>query len=202
MTKMEFVTRRFVVSCRRPLAVAFCLIVMTVGAVAQSSVTDGATPAGYTAGAPAGSYPLSGFDSINFFNGNLNFNLPFLQLKGRGGSGHSLGLKIERKWRKMKVTNAPYASGSGGWQIIQAGFGVGSLEGRVAGMQDDCDWAASTLLRLTFTAPDGTEYEMRDVLTVDHRAGRSGCLAIFKLVPAAVRSSSRLMEPRPLLSPM
>ena len=165
MTIIKSVLPRLLAISQRLLAIIVCLVAMAIGVFAQSSATDGATPAGYTAGAPAGSYQLSGFDTINFFNGNLNFNLPFLQLKGRGGSGHGLALKIERKWRKMKVTNAPYASGGGGWQIIQAGYGAGALEGRVAGMQDECDWGASTLLRLTFTAPDGTEYELRDVLT-------------------------------------
>lgn len=124
---------------RRFLVGVLFLLASAIGTFGQSSATDGATPAGYTAGAPAGSYPLSGFDRVNFFNGNLNFNLPFLQLKGRGGSGHSFGLKIERKWRKMKVTNAPYAVGSGGWQSIQAGYGAGGLEGRIAGMEVFCD---------------------------------------------------------------
>jgi hypothetical protein len=136
MTIIEFLTCDSLDSSRRLLSILFCLIASTVGVFAQTAVTDGATPAGYTAGAPAGSYPLSGFASVNFFNGNLNFNKPFLQLKGRGSSSHTFGLKIERKWRKVKVTNAPYAVGGGGWQVIQAGYGVGALEGRVAGMQE------------------------------------------------------------------
>ena len=43
---------------------------------AQSSATDGATPAVLQPGAPAGSYALSGLDNVNLYNGNLNFRLP------------------------------------------------------------------------------------------------------------------------------
>ncbi|MGI8918299.1 MAG: hypothetical protein ACR2H6_06825 [Pyrinomonadaceae bacterium] len=50
---------------QRSLTIVFCLLAVTGAAQAQSA-TDGSTPAGYTAGAPAGSYSLSGFDNINF----------------------------------------------------------------------------------------------------------------------------------------
>jgi RHS repeat-associated protein len=149
----------------RSLAVVFCIFVLAASAFAQSA-TDGTSPVGYTPGAPGGSYALSGFDNINFFNGNLNFSLPLLQLQGRGGAGHAIQLQRENKWTMFK---GPYTftAHSNGWQNIQAGYGAGALEGRLAGMLDDCNpgFEAETLLRLTFTAPDGTEYELRDQLT-------------------------------------
>ena len=43
----------------------------------QSAIHD-STPPGQAPGAPAGSYPLSGFDNVNLFNGHLNFSFPSL----------------------------------------------------------------------------------------------------------------------------
>lgn len=83
--------RAAVASAARWLA-AFALLMLAVDhAPAQTTTTsavDGTTPLGISRGAPAGSYGLSGFDSVNLYNGNLNFRLPLLQIGGRGG-GHS-----------------------------------------------------------------------------------------------------------------
>jgi len=151
----------------RSLAAVILLLMSAVGALAQSA-TDGSTPVGHSPGAPAGSYSLSGFDNINFFNGNLNFSLPLLQMQGRGGTGHAIQLKIERKWTMNKGPAFFYAFSSG-WQEIEAGYGAGALEGRlvVVGSLDECVQGAEaeTLVRLTFTAPDGTEYELHDQKT-------------------------------------
>src|SRR5262245_32849291 len=57
------------------------------------------TPPSLTPGLPAGTYPLSGFDSVNLFNGNLNFHLPLVNIGGRGGAKSTLTLKIEERWR-------------------------------------------------------------------------------------------------------
>lgn len=137
----------------RSLAIAFCLFALSVPTQAQSA-TDGSTPAGYTAGAPAGSYSLSGFENINFFNGNLNFTLPLLKIQGRGESGHAIVLKRENKWTMFKGPAYFYAH-SNGWQNIQAGYGAGTLEGRIVGVDPlaECDQGKEEerLLRLTFT---------------------------------------------------
>jgi RHS repeat-associated protein len=130
---------------------------------AAQSATDGSTPVGLTPGAPAGSYPLSGFDTINLFNGNLNFSLPLLHIAGRGGVADVVQLKLERKWHTTWGPYSPYPNYNG-WQITQVGYGAGALEGRVANGMVECDQSNDTLLRLTFTAPDGTEYELRDQL--------------------------------------
>ena len=45
-----------------------------------TSSYDGKTPSGLAPGAPAGSYPLSGFDNINLYNGKMNFHLPLVQI--------------------------------------------------------------------------------------------------------------------------
>jgi RHS repeat-associated protein len=149
------------------IAVLCLLSGLASGSVsAQSSTTDGTTPTGAQPGAPAGSYSLSGFDTVNYFNGNLNFSLPLLQMGGRGGTGLTIPLRIERKWVMFTGPYYLYAR-NGGWQSLRSGYGAGTLEGRLAGgMGDECaEGTYETLLRLTFTAPDGTEYELRDTAT-------------------------------------
>lgn len=63
------------------------------------SITDGTTPGIVGAGSPAGSYSLSGFDTVNLFSGNLNVALPLLKVGGRGEAGYTMVLPIERRWR-------------------------------------------------------------------------------------------------------
>jgi hypothetical protein len=46
------------------------------------------------AGAPAGSYALTGFESVNLYSGNLNFNLPLVSVSGRGGMGIPFSLSV------------------------------------------------------------------------------------------------------------
>ena len=61
----------------RSLLAGIVILVLSLGVTAQtSSATDGSTPLGLQPGAPAGSYPLSSFDNVNLYNGNLNFRLP------------------------------------------------------------------------------------------------------------------------------
>src|SRR5262245_55846779 len=84
----------FVNSICSSLIVIFCSL-----ALGQATKpTDGGTPAGLQAGAPGGSFSLSGFDNVSLFNGALNFNLPLLRIGGRGAAGHTVTLPIERHW--------------------------------------------------------------------------------------------------------
>jgi hypothetical protein len=43
-------------------------------------------------GAPAGSYVLSAFETVNLFNGNLQFALPLHEVSGRGDARHTIVL--------------------------------------------------------------------------------------------------------------
>jgi hypothetical protein len=88
-----------------------------------------ATPQGH----PSVLIHSSGFENINFFNGNLNFTLPLLKIHGRGESGHAIVLKRENKWTMFHGPSYSYAH-SNGWQNMQAGYGAGSLEGRMVGV--------------------------------------------------------------------
>ena len=144
----------------------------------SSSATDGSTPLGLQPGAPAGSYPVSDFDNINLYNGNLSFQLALLSISGRGGAQMPVLLPIEGKWRVLDIA-LPQANGSfkhvympmqSWWENNDRKYRPGSLIGRQGSLEqmqcpDNTTVYAVTLTRLTFTGPDGTEYELRDQLT-------------------------------------
>ena len=163
----------------RSLALTSTLVLFAFTTVsAQQQATDGATPLGLSPGAPAGSYPLSDFEDVNLFNGTLNFALPLVKIGGRGEAGYSLTMRIDHKWlvQKEAVDGQPpinmYTPQPGwwtdtGWSPI---YSMGRMEMRQGGSCDfvigtggSCGYVhRQTLTRLTFTAPDGTEYELRD----------------------------------------
>jgi RHS repeat-associated protein len=170
---------------RGMIFVGFLLAVLVGEVAAQQSpiIThprDNSTPLAMSPGAPAGSYPLSGFDDVNLFNGNLNFRLPLLQIGGRGEAGYTMTLPIESHWEVMHRAETAscnpggcsyyhyyYPSGTP-WEPIVPGYGPGVLIGRQSGksLLDTCgSYWDRTLTRLTFIAADGTEYELRDQQT-------------------------------------
>jgi RHS repeat-associated protein len=156
------------------------IALLGVGARAQiSSSTDGSTPLGIAPGAPAGSYALNGFDTANLFNGSLNFALPLMHIGGRGAAQMTMTLAIESHWRILQFASigtpppgtpsVSYFPLTEGWGS-DAGYGPGVLLGRRGSKVKFCggsigDQPAITLTRLTFVAPDGTEYELRDAQT-------------------------------------
>jgi len=162
----------------RFLSLSSLLLLTAAGnALAQQQATDGATPLGLSPGAPAGSYPLSDFEDVNLFNGTLNFSLPLVKIAGRGGAGYPLMLRIDHKWLVEKepydgqppvniYTPQPAWWTDLGWAPV---YSMGRLEMRQGGSRDfvlgsdGCGYIhRQTLTRLTFTAPNGTEYELRD----------------------------------------
>lgn len=163
----------FITLIQRSSGIALLLLLLLSGAQAQSSPTDGTTPLALSPGAPAGSYALSGFDNINLYNGNLNFNLPLLQIGGRGGARMTLPVQIERTWRIEDVF-IPGPGGGGNtihiaqpnWWMGLEPYGLGKLAARHVGEGETTCGGRNlyiiTLTRLTFTAPDGAEYELRD----------------------------------------
>jgi len=188
-----------------------CLL-FVAHSVAQITRTalQGSTPLALSPGAPAGSYPLSGFDTVNLYNGNLNFALPLYKVGGRGEAAYTITLPIEHHWHvehhraPLPSTNCgalcdPEAGGSSNivdlyvprsdwWGLGSdnpnpnafgppphtpglliarsqghanpACTGSKSIDGRTIGVS-----YKQTTTVLTFTAPDGTEYELRDNLT-------------------------------------
>jgi RHS repeat-associated protein len=162
------------------LSLAVLLFLFSVSASAQittTSVTDGRTPQALTPGSPVGSYALSGFDSVNLYNGNLNFRLPLLAVGGRGAAQMTMMLALNLKSWHVKHFNKvqpgendinSYTPTQSGWAPY-SGYGAGRFSGRSYGLQTSsnasCRWYSITLARLTFSTADGTEYELRDQRT-------------------------------------
>jgi hypothetical protein len=163
------------------LLVCFLLLLFAGYGKAQvtTSSTDGTTPSWLTPGAPAGSYALSNFDNVNLFNGSLNFHLPLLSMSGRGKISMQSMLEIERRWSvERNFGDNGYFSWdnhypqANWWNGFKPGYGPGVLQGRSHAPitsecfngQDYVPYAGVVITRLTFTAPDGTEYELHDQL--------------------------------------
>src|SRR6266540_1089473 len=159
---------------RHAIVTIFLLLFLWRSVSAQHSATDGSTPPYLTPGAPAGSYPLSGFDNINLFNGTLNFSLPLLKIGGRGAAGMPVVFKFERKWRvfELPLSTPPRFFPTPEWWVDSSSplmYAGGILKARTAGAQFiPCitpNDAGVSLRRLTFIIPDGTEFELIDKLT-------------------------------------
>src|SRR5437763_7603710 len=158
-------------------ALLFLLTLLAGNSQAQTAL-DGTTPLGMAPGAPAGSYPLSDLDNINLYNGHLNLNLPLVTIGGRGNAKSAVLLALDKKWMVDSFYDAQlganrYFPNDNWWTNISAINEGGSLQGRWSGLYvQNCvsynpprSNYVKTLTRLTFTAPDGTEYELRDQLT-------------------------------------
>ena len=146
------------------LLLAFALTqLLPSNAMAQNAL-DAKTPPGQSPGDPAGAYSLSGFDNVNLFNGHLNFRFPLLSVSGRGSVGYVSALPIEQRWTVDHDSSGPYHFPNYNWWTgLRPGYGPGVLQGRQ--MSEGCSEGFSLTqgtTRLTFTASDGTEYELRD----------------------------------------
>jgi hypothetical protein len=166
------------------IGVALLLILLACGASAQTQTgpTDGQTPLGLAPGAPAGSYALSDLDQVNLFNGNLSFGVPIGHIGGRGAAGYTMMVRpLSTRWRVWR--NPIMQCGQHGCQVIgyqfyatqnwwetvpnaAPGIVVGRYGGDSSTYSSGCSmnvWSTATT-RITFTAADGTEYELRDQL--------------------------------------
>ena len=160
------------------LLMLFCLAQSAFAQVPPNSTTRSA----YQANA-AGSYQISGFDNINFFNGNLSVNLPLATVGGRGEASFSpilsLGnvgwrVNVEREQQGSCVPpNCNYQNiftpvfGNG--NAIKAGLGPGGIRGIQTGTYDTTNCSAGlpphfseTLTTLTFVMPGDASVELRD----------------------------------------
>lgn len=138
-----------------------------------SNSTNSRTPLALAPGSPAGSYNLSGFESVNLFNGNLNFSLPLLNVGGRGNAGYTLTLPIEHKWsvdhnQEFGLHTPRYEW----WTSTKPGYGPGILQARQT-MSGCGSYGTPTETRtnLTFTTPDGSEIELKDTIAYGEPQG-------------------------------
>lgn len=158
--------------------VLLALVILTANiSIVAQSILDRGTPVGVAPGTPAGSYASSDIENINLFSGNLNFTFPLQKLGGRGGAQSAVLLPIETHWTYLYFFQYP----SGGyynptpmynWKPngAQPGYGPGELRLWAENMAiTDCIGAPGVPFRqiktrLTFTAPGGTEFELRDTI--------------------------------------
>jgi RHS repeat-associated protein len=155
--------------------ICFLTVRLMSGQTMTTNVTDGTTPPSVAAGAPVGAYALSGFETINLYNGNLDFQLPLLKIGGRGTAQYTIVLPIQSRWhvdhtvtptsetflpRGSSLPIVPYSPGNvfgrqtwdtSAGTYTQPSTGITYLEG-------------ATLTRLTWVSQDGTEHELRDIL--------------------------------------
>jgi len=167
------------------------LCFMTIAVGGQTSSTDGTTPLGLSPGDPTGSYSLSGLDSVNLYNGNLNFGLPLLKIGGRGGASAAMILAMDTKsWHVEKNYDRMHEEERFMPRTRQGGnyLNPGEMKGRQVSVQRDnyggcyadaygnpLPWPRYALTRLTFTSPDGTEHEFRDLQTNGQPLPRVSC---------------------------
>ncbi len=163
------------VRSRNILAAIILSVALTASASAQAALS-GVTPSGLTPGAPAGSYSLSGFESVNSYNGNLNFSLPLVSVGGRGGASTGLAVQIDQKWNVRReivdpdyntivnypdynswIPRPPYMGARA--EIRRGG---GATVTCVSHVLPDRPVYIKTLSRINVTLADGTEYEFRD----------------------------------------
>src|SRR5262245_16381494 len=100
-------------SRNRCFALVVCLTLsMSGAALGQSTLTagswDGRTPPALTPGAPAGSYPLSGFDNVNLFNGKASVAIPLMEIGARGEARYTMMTTVDRTWDVSTIHNCDF----------------------------------------------------------------------------------------------
>lgn len=139
---------------------------------AQASSSLGTSAGNTVGGGDLGNYSGGNFDNVNVFNGNLNFNLPLLQIGGRGQASYTPSLAIFGKWYVRNETicgnNPPNDCENYAFPDFRNSFhsesassfynGPGNLYPRYAD--------GFGLVKIIFDTQDGTSYELTDTLTM------------------------------------
>jgi YD repeat-containing protein len=171
------------------LAFIFLIVLLLAGVAAgQSSwsATTGTTPTSMSPGAPAGSYSLSGFESVGLYDRRINFDMKLLHIGGRGAAGFDIQLPMQVQWQESHYgyPTGCTQGGCSGWNDVvvptpnswkmQPTFSPGvmfsrsAVDGKYDHVNDQgvvvCTTYNASLTRLTFSAADGTEYELRDTI--------------------------------------
>jgi RHS repeat-associated protein len=131
----------------------------------------------FRGGGSGGFIPLNDFERINLYNGRLIFQLPLLEVKGRGEVGYPLLLKIDKLWGIRGVTIKDGFDLQWVTHLVQNDsthllpyFTPAHLSGRVdlKYIGKRCPQSPNpyfeSLTRLTFFLHDGSEFELRDEL--------------------------------------
>src|SRR5262245_21103142 len=157
-------------------------ILLPLSVLAQSTTT-GHTPSGFAAGSPSGTYALSGFDTINYFNGNISFELPLHTVTARGTAGYAITLGLNAKWsvrEELDQGQLKYYPYYNDWPTFSPGYSPGIMIARNVAVTP-CQGAigsSNTITRLTFMAADGTETELSDTTAANGTIQPSQCTFI------------------------
>lgn len=166
------VASRYPVSCRLVAAILLVALSPYFAGAQTGPGTENRTPEWLTPGSPPGSYSVSAREDIDLFGGGLNFSIPLYTHGGRGSLAIPDLVTIDRRQWYIKVEwvfpdgtanynpLAPISTG-GPFTVVGRRGGYGHMIsdefcGKAYGVY------GSTLTRLTFTTPDGTEVELRD----------------------------------------
>jgi hypothetical protein len=144
---------------------SFYAVLLSLSLLAQSVQAAGSasTLPGQEPGTPVGSFQIGGLDTVNLFNGHLNFRLPLLEIGGRGQAAFSLDLPIDHRWLLLPTspdTPDTFFPAFISFTSLTPGFM------RARHLSDGCQFGVffetDTQTILTFTTPNGTEIEFRD----------------------------------------
>lgn len=120
----------------RCVLLSFFLLIFCVAAVNAQSVSS-STPVALAPGSPTGSYQLGAFDSVNFYSGSINFNLPLLTVSGRGSVQSQMMLPLTRRpWRVESYQDGngnPHYFPTTEWWEPETRYGIPILAGRRGG---------------------------------------------------------------------
>ena len=192
--------------------VVFLVLSMSIATFGQSTITagswDGRTPPALTPGAPAGSYPLSGFENVNLFNGKASVAIPLMEIGARGEARYTMMVTVDRTWDVSTIDNceldlngnkvcheATIVDDASTTHSFAPGLSPGTMWSRASG--DNVTYcvasgnpgglfyhADNTVTRLTFTAASGTETEFVDTATYGRPASHpSGTCSPSLYVP-------------------
>jgi RHS repeat-associated protein len=172
----------------RLFLISVFLLAATAVSVAQN---DFYTPLGLKPGTPAGSYTLTDIDSVNLFNGRVNVRIGSIPRAGRGDTKTEMAFTKDSPTRfQVYKSSDPYGnpiwgtgyagpsnpdamySGQGEITVYPQGVGTGAQNWCSEGLYT---WGEKTLTRFFWVEPDGTEHEMRDVLTNGQPLQSGGC---------------------------
>jgi hypothetical protein len=162
----------------------FMLSMQSVSAQAQNiDPTHGTAAPAVRPGSPVGAYEMSDFETINPYNGSLNFRLTLAQVGGRTGAPQSIILPIQRHWVVTRKADpnpgCPECYRDGiqslsddypqylGVKVSVKNMARQSSVATCNCLGQICDFApwVESLSHVYVTMPDGTEYEMRDQAT-------------------------------------
>ena len=98
--------------------------------------SEGLIPPGMQAGPVAGAYALSGFETVNLFNGKVSFNFPLIQIGGRGQGAYTMTLPVESaNWQIIPDTPTQDSVQPVWSEVNPAGLGPGGLKRRSMAIQ-------------------------------------------------------------------